>query len=303
MQPLDPELAPVIAAFPDLSLTAEALPMMRGVLGAGAELSDAVERTEHRAGDVPVRVHRPKGVDGPLPCIVGIHGGGYVLGSYDMDDATFDDWCQSLGIVGVSVEYRLAPEHPYPIPLEDCYTALKWAHDEAEALGIDRGRIGIRGISGGGGLAAGLALLARDRGEVPVAFQLLDCPMIDDRQQTPSSQQEGLPVWSRSANEFGWRSYLGDLYGADQVPYAAAPGRASIADLEGLPPAFVSVGSVDGFHDEDVLYALRLNQADVPTELHVYPGASHAYQAAVGSRISQQSRRDQLEWLAHQIAR
>src|SRR5687767_3134243 len=110
MQPLDPELAPVIAAFPDLSLTAEALPMMRGVLGAGAELSDAVERTEHRAGDVPVRVHRPKGVDGPLPCIVGIHGGGYVLGSYDMDDPTFDDWCQSLGVVGVSVEYRLAPE-------------------------------------------------------------------------------------------------------------------------------------------------------------------------------------------------
>jgi acetyl esterase/lipase len=302
-QPLDPELAPVIEAFPVLDLSPETLPMMRGVLGSGAELSDRVERTEHRAGDVPVRVHRPVGVEGPLPCIVGIHGGGYVLGSYDMDDPTFDAWCQALGVVGVSVEYRLAPEHPYPIPVEDCYTALKWAHDEAETLGIDRSRIGIRGISGGGGLAAGLALLARDRGEVPIAFQLLDCPMIDDRLQTPSMQHDDLPVWSRKANEFGWRSYLGDLYGSDDVPYTAAPARASVEELQGLPPAFVSVGSVDGFHDEDVLYALRLNQAGVPTELHVYPGASHAYQAAAGSRIAKQSARDQLEWLAHQVAR
>lgn len=300
MQALDPELKPVIDAFPLLTLTPEVLPAMRGVLGAQPELSDRVERTEHRVGDVPVRVHRPVGVDGPLPCIVSIHGGGYVLGSYDMDDATFDQWCPSLGVVGISVEYRLAPETPYPGPLEDCYAALKWAYDEADALGIDRARIGIRGVSAGGGLTAGLGLLARDRGEVPVAFQLLDCPMLDDRQLTPSIQRDALPVWSRESNTFGWKSYLGDLYGSDDVPYTAAPARCE--DLSGLPPSFVSVGTVDGFHDEDVTYALRLNQAGVPTELHVYPGASHAYQAAVDSRIARQSRRDQHEWLAHQTA-
>ncbi|MCU1375741.1 MAG: lipase, partial [Actinomycetia bacterium] len=301
MQALDPELKPVIDVFPLLELSTEVLPLMRGALGAPAALSDAVERTEHLVGDVPVRVHRPVGVAGPLPCVVSIHGGGYVLGSYAMDDVTFDEWCPALGVVGVSVEYRLAPETPYPGPLEDCYSALKWAYDEAAALGIDRDRIGIRGISAGGGLAAGLGLLARDRGEVPVAFQLLDCPMIDDRMTTPSIGHDGLPVWSRESNTFGWQSYLGELYGTDDVPYTAAPARCE--DLAGLPPTFVSVGTVDGFHDEDVTYALRLNQAGVPTELHTYPGASHAYHAATESRIARQSRRDQLEWLAHQVRR
>ena len=298
---LDPELRPAMEAFPKLSLEPETLPLMRTPLGPTPGLSDAVTRTERMAGDVPVRVHRPVGVDGALPCVVSIHGGGFVLGSYDMDDAMFDEWCPKLGIVGVSVEYRLAPETPYPGPLEDCYTALKWAHDEAASLGIDRARIGIRGISGGGGLAAGLGLLARDRGEVPVAFQLLDCPMIDDRQHTPSSQVDGLPVWTRESNEFGWRSYLGALYGAEEVPYTAAPARCE--DLSGLPPTFVSVGTVDGFRDEDILYALRLNQANVPTALHVYPGAPHGYQFAQTSAVAQQSRRDQLEWLQHQLAR
>jgi acetyl esterase/lipase len=300
MQSLDPEIQPVMDVFPVLALSPETLPAMRGAFPAG-ELSDRVERTEHHVGDVPVRVHRPVGVEGQLPCIFSIHGGGYVLGSYAMDDATFDQWCPTLGVVGVSVEYRLSPETAYPGPLEDCYAALKWAYDEAESLGIDRSKIGIRGVSAGGGLTAGLALLARDRGEVPVAFQLLDCPMIDDTGSNPSIQHDGLPVWTREANTFGWRSYLGDLYGTDDVPYTAAPARAK--DLSGLPPAFVSVGSVDGFHDEDVTYALRLNQAGVPTELHVYPGAGHAYQAAIGSRIARQSARDQLEWLKVQLAR
>ena len=147
-------------------------------------------------------------------------------------------------------------------------------------LGIDPDRIGIGGTSAGGGLAAALALLARDRGEVPVAFQLLECPMLDDRQETSSSQLEGLPVWSRESNEFGWRSYLGELYGSDDVPALAAPARAR--DLRGLPPALVIVGGADGFRDEDVLYALRLNQAGVPTELHVLPGAPHGGAAVPG---------------------
>jgi acetyl esterase/lipase len=228
-----------------------------------------------------------------------MHGGGYVIGTFDMDDPLFDNLCPKLGLVGVSVEYRLAPETPYPGPLEDCYRGLQWTYDHAEELGIDRHRIGVGGVSAGGGLAAALALLARDRGEVPVAFQLLDCPMLDDRQTTASSQQDGLPVWSRESNAFGWRSYLGDLYGDDDVPYTAAPARAE--DLSGLPPAFVSVGSVDGFLDEDVDYAVRLNRAGVPTELHVYPGACHGYQIAQQCDITRQSRSDVENWLARQV--
>ena len=201
----------------------------------------------------------------------------------------------------MSVEYRLAPETPYPGPLEDCYRGLKWVYDNATELGVDRARIGVAGISAGGGLAASLALLARDRGEVPLSFQLLDCPMLDDRQQTPSSRLDGLPVWSRESNTFGWRSYLGDRYGTDDVPYTAAPARCP--DLSGLPRSFVSVGTVDGFRDEDVDYALRLNQAGIPCELHVYPGASHGYQMAIDSAIARQSARDAKEWLARMVER
>ena len=216
-----------------------------------------------------------------------------------MDDALFGQLCPTLGLIGVSVEYRLAPETPYPGPLEDCYRGLSWAYENAAELGIDRSRLGIRGISAGGGLAAALALLARDRGEIPLAFQLLDCPMLDDRQRTFSSQQSGLAVWSRESNTYGWRSYLGDLYGTDDIPYTAAPARAE--DLTGLPPAFVSVGTVDGFLDEDVDYALRLNHAGIPTELHLYPGACHGYQMAVDSEIARQSARDAQDWLRRQI--
>lgn len=301
IQNLDPEIAAVVAGLDLGNLADENLADFR--LGfAVPELSDAVARTDAVAAgdpDVALRVHRRVDAEGPLPCIYSIHGGGYVLGSYLMDDARFDGWCPRLGVVGVSVEYRLAPEHPYPAPLEDCYQGLAWVHAHADQLGVDANRIGICGISAGGGLAAALALLVRDRGEIPLAFQLLDCPMLDDRQVTPSSRMDGLAVWSREANTYGWRSYLGPLYASPDVPYTAAPARAT--DLGGLPPAFVSVGTVDGFRDEDIDYATRLNQAGVPTELHVYPGACHGYQIATRSRVAAQSARDQLEWLAVQL--
>lgn len=263
-------------------------------------LSDAVARTDHvvpvpaAALDVAVRVHRPKAVSEELPCIYSIHGGGYVLGTYDMDDLRFDNWSPSLGVVGVSVEYRLAPETPYPGPLEDCYAGLKWVFDNADALGVDRDRIGISGASAGGGLAAALALLARDRGEFEVAFQMLIYPMIDDRMVTPSSQWQ-VPIWSPSNNEFGWRSYLGELYGTDDVPPYAAAARAE--DLRGLPPTGVWVGTADVFCDEDIAYAQRLIQAGVPTELHVYPGAPHAFDAFPSAPISRRSRRDMRDWI------
>jgi acetyl esterase/lipase len=303
IQDLNPEIAAAVGAIELAGMSLDTLSLYRQTFPP-VPLSDTVMRTDHTVTadpTVPVRVHRAVEARGPLPCVYSIHGGGYVLGSYVMDDARFDGWCPKLGIVGVSVEYRLAPETPYPGPLEDCYAGLKWVYDNAEELGVDRDHIGIAGVSAGGGLAAALALLARDRGEVPLTFQLLDCPMLDDRQQTPSSQLEGLAVWSRDTNAFGWRCYLGDLYGTDDVPYTAAPARCQ--DLSGLPPAFVSVGTVDGFRDEDIDYAVRLNQAGVPCELHVYPGASHGYQMAVDSAIVRQSNRDVLEWVARQVGR
>ena len=275
-----PEVAEILAQSPlDLgSLSDELLPMIReGMADAPVpELSDAVEREDHQvpaADDEPaitVRVHRPKGASGTRGCLYWMHGGGLVLGSYAMEDARFDRWCQLYDIVGVAVEYRLAPETPYPGPIEDCYRGLAWVHANADRLGIDRGAIGIGGASAGGGLAAALALMARDRGEYALAYQLLIYPMIDDRQSTPSSNWE-VPIWPPAANTYGWTSYLGNRKGAADVsPYAAA---ARATDLGGLPPALISVGGVDGFVDENIDYALRLNQADVPTELHVYPGA------------------------------
>jgi acetyl esterase/lipase len=212
-----------------------------------------------------------------------------------MDDLRFDQWCPELGVVGASVEYRLSPETPYPGPLEDCYAALSWVFSHSDELDVDPSRIGILGVSAGGGLAAGLALLVRDRAEFDLAFQMLVYPMIDDRQATPSSKWD-VPVWTPANNEFGWRSYLGPLYGTDRIPPYAAAARAT--NLEGLPPALVTVGTADGFCDEDIDYAQRLNQAGVPTELHVYPGAPHGFDgfgavAAVGRR----GRRDMKDWL------
>ncbi len=302
---LDPEVAAAIERIPFDDLNAEVLATVRQFAVMQFPLSDAVERTEHVVPgdpDVAVRVHRTRGADGVLPCVYSMHGGGYVIGSYDMDDPFFDALCPKLGFVGVSVEYRLAPDTPYPGPLEDCYRGLRWTYEHAQELGIDPSRIGVMGVSAGGGLAASLALLARDRGEVPIAFQLLDQPMLDDRRRTVSSQQDGLAVWSRNSNTFGWQSYLGDLYGRDNVPYTAAPARAT--DLSGLPPALITVGAVDGFRDEDVDYAVRLNQAGVPAELHVYPGGCHGFNLmAPDAPVAQQCRRDIADWLGRHLCR
>ena len=300
---LDPELRPILDAFELPSIDAEGLAAMRSASFASPELSDAVTRTDHVVpGDppVPVRVHRATDAVGLLPAIVTIHGGGYVIGSYDMDSPLLDRWCPGLGVVGVSVDYRLAPETPYPGPLEDCYAALRWTYDNASDLGIDKDRIGISGLSAGGGLAAALALLARDRSEVPVAFALLDCPMLDDRQQTPSIGADGLYVWGSGSNEFGWRSYLGALYGSDEVPSYAAPARA--ADLAGLPPTCVVVGAIDGFRDEDIDYAQRLNQAGVPSELHVIAGLPHAYLLVPGAAAVRLATHCMDDWLTRQLA-
>jgi triacylglycerol lipase len=190
----------------------------------------------------------------------------------------------------VSVDYRLAPEHPFPAPLEDCYAGLAWTAAHADELGIDRERIVIVGQSAGGGLAAGLALLVRDRAEIPLCYQLLIYPMIDDR-NTSTSSQLVTKVWTREANLLGWRCYLGHEPGVGDVsPYAAA---ARAEDLRGLAPAFIGVGTLDVFRDENIEYAQRLLAAGVPTELHVYPGAPHGFEGlAPQAAVSQQFLRD-----------
>jgi acetyl esterase/lipase len=302
---LDPQLAPLLDQMPDsIALTRENIPLMRErSFVLPLEIGDRVERTDHLvpgAPPVPVRVHRPKErTEEILPAVVSIHGGGYIVGSYADDDLRHDRWTNRYGYVGVAVEYRLAPETPFPGPLEDCYAALKWTYDNAAELGVDPDRIGISGDSAGGGLAAALGLLARDRGEVPLAFQQLIYPMIDDRRTSITSQWD-VPIWAPASNELGWSCYLGDLFGTDDIPYIAAAARCD--DLSGLPPTFVCTGALDLFCDEDIDYAQRLNQAGVDVELHVYPGAPHGFDMfGKLTEISRRAVRDQSEWLARQL--
>lgn len=256
-------------AFAALSASVERPP-----LPVGLAVEDHTVPGPDGAPDVLVRLYRPRDLPSPAAAFYWIHGGGMVMGNVAMSDDACAAIADELGIVVASVEYRLAPEHPFPAPLEDCYAGLSWLSRQAGELGIDRQRIAIGGGSAGGGLAAGLALLARDRGEVPIAFQLLVYPMLDDRGTTPSSQAVTDPkVWNRAVNERAWDAYLGGRAGTEEVSPYAAPARAT--DLAGLPPAYLNVGDLDLFRDEDVAYAQALMRAGVPVELHVYPGAFH----------------------------
>ncbi|MBY5162170.1 alpha/beta hydrolase [Nitriliruptoria bacterium AS10] len=253
--------------------------------------------------DVPVRVYRPVDHDPstPLPGIYWIHGGGMVLGDLDGSDPGCEAWVDHLGCVVVSVDYRLAPEHPHPAPVEDCFAGLVWMAEHAGELGVDASRIAVAGASAGGGLAAGTCLLARDREGPDVAFQCLVYPMLDDRNETPSAREfAGIVSWSHEHNTSGWAALLGDAAGGDDVSPYAAPARAS--DLSGLPPTLVQVGDLEVFRDEDVDYALRLMQAGVPTELHVYPGAFHAADGfAPEADHSARFLRDQFDALARAL--
>src|SRR3954454_11490550 len=235
--------------------------------------------------DITVRIYRPVDASDALPGIYFIHGGGMVLGDIAGEDATASMLCAEIGAVVVSVEYRLAPEHPHPAPVEDCYAGLVWTAANAAELGIDPDRLAIYGGSAGGGLTIGTALLARDRGGPALKFMMPIYPMIDDTHSTASSQEiTDIGIWDRAGNVEAWAWYLGGRP-ADQY---AAPTRAE--DLTGLPPAFIDVGTVDLFRDEDIAFAQRLMAAGVPTELHVHPGSYHAAEtfapdAALSRRI------------------
>ena len=224
--------------------------------------------------DVGVRVFRPEaGADGAAG-IVHVHGGGMVMGTVAGEASLCEQLAVVLGCVVVSVDYRLAPEHPYPAGLRDCVAALTWVHEHAGDLGIAPGRLALYGGSGGGNLVIGTALMARDLGGPAVRIVVAPYPMLDDRNETPSSQEiTGIGIWDRAANIDAWGWYLGG-HAADGY---AAPAR--MEDLRGMPPTYIDVGELDLFRDEDVAFALRLLQAGVPTELHVHPGAFHAAEA------------------------
>ena len=226
------------------------------------------------APDITVRVYRPADATGTLPGIYFIHGGGMILGNVEGESAVAEELCEQVGAVVVSVEYRLAPEHPHPAPSEDCYAGLVWMARNAAELGFDPDRLAVYGGSAGGGLTIAVVLMARDRGFPAIRFQMPIYPMIDDTNETPSSHEiTDIGIWDRAANIEAWQWYLG---GGKPDQYAA-PARAE--DLSGLPPTFIDVGTVDLFRDEDIAFATRLMQAGVPTELHVNPGAYHASEA------------------------
>ncbi|MEU0949299.1 alpha/beta hydrolase [Streptomyces canus] len=231
------------------------------------------------------------------PVIYHVHGGGMVIGNNRVGVDGPLAWAKELDAVVVSVEYRLAPEHPHPAPVEDVYAGLVWTSEHAGEIGGDPERIVIAGASAGGGLSAALALLTRDRKGPRPLGQLLMCPMLDDRNDSPSTyQMAGLGVWDRTANETGWTALLGELRGGPDVPAYAAPARAE--DLSGLPPAFLDVGSAETFRDEVVTYASRIWQAGGVTELHVWPGGFHGFDGfAPQAALSQAARGAQVAWL------
>lgn len=238
----------------------------------------------HSVGEVSVRLHRPPSdVPAPHPAILWIHGGGFVMGNAAQDDDTCRRFARALGAVVAAVEYRLAPEHSFPTPLHDCYDALAWL---ASRVDVDPERVAIGGASAGGGLAAGLALLARDRGEVRPRVQVLAYPMLDDRTVLRDDIDErNLRLWDNRANRFGWSSYTGLPPGSPGISALAAPARHD--DLAGLPPAWIGVGTLDLFHDEDVAYAERLRAAGVECDLDIVDGAFHGFDSVcAGAPVS-----------------
>lgn len=295
---IDPELAPSLEMMPSEGMDFSDIPAVRTMsdkmFGEMASMMPHVEGVDtidksvpgpDGAPDIDVRIYTPEGQTGIMPGMLWIHGGGYIVGNLEADDYSMRQICKNVGCVIVSVNYRLAPENPFPAGIEDCYAALKWMFASTRDINVDKSFIAIGGGSAGGGMAAGLVLLVRDRAEVEVVFQLLIFPMIDNRNISFSSHAITDPrTWDREKNIIAWKAYLGKEADNDDVsPYAAA----SLAkDLSGLPPAYIAVGELDLFLDEDIEYAQRLLQAGVSTELHVYPGATHGFDGMITAAVS-----------------
>lgn len=297
---VDPELLPLLDLWPTMSLSAESLEQARRwespkpqVVDDGMTVERVVVPGPAGAPDVALYLFRPARLAEGAGCIVHMHGGGYVLGKAEDGAVRLRPIVAALGCIVASVDYRLAPETPFPGPIEDCYAGLRWTFAHAQGLGVDPARIGVMGESAGGGLAASLALLARDRGEFQLAFQHLLYPMIDDR--TCSNDPDPLTgefIWNRASNRFGWQCMLGEEPGGAEVsPYVAA---ARAEDVAGLPPTYIATGALDLFRDENITYAHRLLAAGVPTEFHVWPGAIHAFDALPDAAIAQEANQSRI---------
>lgn len=312
--PFDPEVAAALSLLypflPPDGVTPESIPTLRQggagmeppsnedlARGGAFEVQERLVPGAEGSPDVPLLICRPSRSRTPSATIYTIHGGGMVLGNVRANLPQVLDWAQELDLLVVSVDYRLAPETQHPGPVEDCYAGLVWLAGQSEALGVDPRRIIVAGTSAGGGLAAAVALLARDRNGPALMGQLLECPMLDDRNDTLSAHQmSGLGVWDKTSNHTGWTALLGEARGGAGVSPYAAPARAT--DLSGLPPAFIDVGSAETFRDEDVAYASRIWAVGGVAELHVWPGGCHGFDNfAPNAPISQQARNARLAWL------
>lgn len=302
---LDPELAQLLALLPQApALDATTLPLMRQfTMPAEAFLEGrSIERRELTitaadGAELPLSVFRPIGRDPaiPAPCIYWLHGGGMVMGDRFANLDIPLDWLERFGAVVVTLDYRLAPEVTGATLVEDCYAGLVWTAEHASELGIDPARIVVAGASAGGGLTAGISLLARDRGGPAIAAQILICPMLDHRNDSVSSRQyiDGPATWTRSANAFGWQSVLGNS--TDVTAYVSP---ALAADLTNLPPTFIDTGSAEVFRDEDATYASRIWAAGGNAELHVWPGGFHGFDALFPqAQLSIVARKTRSDWL------
>lgn len=305
--PFDPQVAAALQAMTQegifAPLTRETLPEMRKLAvpeDIGHLDLEQIEMTVpgFQGAELALTVLRRRNRSGTGPGIFHVHGGGMVMGTRMTGISLVAPWAAAHDAVVFTVEYRLAPEHPDPIPVEDCYAALAWVADHADDFGVDKERILIAGASAGGGLAAGVALLARDRGGPALIGQALLCPMLDDRDQTVSTRQfDGVGLWDRDSNSVGWSALLGDRRGTSSVSPYAAPARAE--DLSGLPTTYLDAGGAEVFRDETVAYASALWRDGVNAELHIWPGGTHGWEALMpGSALADLAGRARNEWIA-----
>jgi acetyl esterase/lipase len=316
--PLDAELQVGYDAYkaeePELVMSLEKLSQIRADVDAAVAAIEDLSRggrftvSQPSApgldGDpeIPLLVCTPAGAPASRPVLYFMHGGGFFCNDHRIGLDQQLGTAERFGATLISIGYRLAPEHPYPAQINDAYAGLLWAADHANELGIDPERIVVTGYSAGGGLSAALALTVRDKGGPRLLGQLLMAPMLDDRNDSASAMQmDGIEFWNRSHNGFGWRSLLGDLQGGADVPPYAAPARAT--DLTDLPPAFLDVGSAECLRDEVLDYADRIWQAGGEAELHVWPGAIHAFDRDdPETRISKAAIAARRNWLERLLA-